>query len=159
MAPDLVPSPRHLRRTSSPARIPDWEREEGRLRSWRPTSCRRPVIFGGRRLLLASLTGSERRGDSAMAPDLVPSPRHLGGRRLLLASLTGSERGGDSVHGARPRAVAPTTDMLLSQTAPGGGDSSISLASSSTTHSVTGPAPRASMTENSANANLGVSSY
>ena len=49
--------------------------------------------------------------------------------------------------------------MLLSQTAPGGGDSSISLASSSTTHSVTGPAPRASMTENSANAILGVSSY
>ena len=50
-------------------------------------------------------------------------------------------------------------DMLLSQTALGGGDSSISLASSSTTHSVTGPAPRASMTENSANAILDVSSY
>ena len=65
------------RRTSSPARIPDWEREEGKLRAWLPASCRRPVIFGGRRLLLASLTGSERRGDS--------------------------------VHGARPRAVAPSS--------------------------------------------------
>ena len=43
-------------------------------------------------------------------------------------------------------------DILLSPNAPGGGDSSISLASSSTTDSVTGPAPRASMTENSANA-------
>ena len=43
-------------------------------------------------------------------------------------------------------------DILLSPNAPGGGDSSIRLASSSTTHSVTGPAPRASMTENPANA-------
>ena len=43
-------------------------------------------------------------------------------------------------------------DILLSPNAPGGGDSSISLASSSMTHSVTGLAPRASMTENSANA-------
>ena len=43
-------------------------------------------------------------------------------------------------------------DILLSPNAPGGGDSSIRLASSSTTHSVTGPAPRAFMTENPANA-------
>ena len=43
-------------------------------------------------------------------------------------------------------------DILLSPNAPGGGDSSIRLASSSTTQSVTGPAPRASMTENPANA-------
>ena len=64
MAPGLVPSPRHLQRTSSPARISDWEREEGSLRPWPPASCRRPDIFGGRHLLLASLTVSERRGDS-----------------------------------------------------------------------------------------------
>ena len=61
------------RRTSSPARIPDWEREEGKLHPWRD-------------------------------------------------------------------------DILLSLNPPGGRVSSISLASSSTTHSVTGPAPRASMT-------------
>ena len=41
-------------------------------------------------------------------------------------------------------------DILLSPNAPGGGGSSIRLASSSTTHSVTGPVPRASMTENPA---------
>ena len=32
------------RRMSSAARIPDWEREEGKLRQRRPASCRRPVI-------------------------------------------------------------------------------------------------------------------
>ena len=55
---------------------------------------------------LASLTGSERRETSSMAPGLVPSPRHPGGCRLLLASLTGSQRRGNFVHGARPLAVA-----------------------------------------------------
>ena len=64
-----------------------------------------PRHLGGRRLLLASLTGSERRGarggeTPSKTPGLVPSPRHLGGRRLLLASLTGSEwrgaRGGET---------------------------------------------------------------
>ena len=119
-----------------------------------------------------------------MAPGLVPSTCHPGGCRLLLASLTGSERRGDLVHGARPRAVVPSSrrksspthipdwereevklrprcpapchhlvisadvvssrdDMLLSPNAPGGGDSSTRQASSSTTHSVTGPTPNA----------------
>ena len=47
-----------------------------------------------RRLLLRSLTGSERRGTlpSSAAPGLVPSPRHPGRRCLLLASLTGRGR-------------------------------------------------------------------
>ena len=45
-------------------------------------------------------------------------------------------------------------DILLSPNAPGGRDSSFRLASSSTTHSVTGPVPRASITENPANAIL-----
>ena len=76
MAPGLVPLPRHLRQTSSPARIPDWEREEGRLPPWRPASGRCPVIFGGRRLLLASLTGSERRGDSYRGPDTMTCSFH-----------------------------------------------------------------------------------
>ena len=95
-----------------------------------------------------------------MAPGLVPSPCHLRGRRLLLASLTGSERRGNSVDGARPRAVPSSSrrtlsparnDTLLSPNAPGGGDSSTRQASSSTTHSVTGPAPSASMVENPTN--------
>ena len=128
MAPGLVPLPRHLggrhlllasltgserrgnsingawpravasssRRTLSPAGIPDWEREEGKLRQWRPASCGRLVI-----------------------PADVVSHRD---------------------------------DTLLSPNAPDGGDSSTRQASSSTTHSVTGPAPSASMVENPANA-------
>ena len=44
----------------------------------------------------------------------MPSPRHLSGRRLLLASLTGSERRGNSVPGARPRAVAPSSQRTSS---------------------------------------------
>ena len=50
----------------------------------------------------------------SMAPGLVPSPRHLGGRSLLLAFLTGSERRGNSVHGARPRAVASSSQRMSS---------------------------------------------
>ena len=52
------------RRTSSPAHIPDWELEEGKLCPWHPASCPLPRHLGGRRLLLTSLTGSERRGDT-----------------------------------------------------------------------------------------------
>ena len=84
------------RRTSPPARIPDWEQEEGKLRQWRSASCRRLVI---------------------------------------LANV-----------------VSRRDDTLLSPNAPGGGDSSTRQASSSTTHSVTRPAPSASMVENPANA-------
>ena len=40
---DFAPS---SRRMSSPARIPDSEQEEGKLRPWRPASCCRPVIPG-----------------------------------------------------------------------------------------------------------------
>ena len=63
-----------------------------------PVSNSRPASgwYRNRRLLLASLTGSERRGTSSTAPGLVPSPRRPGGCRLLLASLTGSERRGTS---------------------------------------------------------------
>ena len=103
-------------RTSSPARIPDWEREEGKLRAWRPALSRQPVISADVLSCSHPRLGARGGETPSMAPGLVPSPRH--------------------------------DDMLLSQTAPGGGDiSSISLASSSTTHSVTGPAPPASMTE------------
>ena len=44
----------------------------------------------------------------------MPSPRHLSRRHLLLASLTGSERRGNSVPGARPRAVAPSSQRTSS---------------------------------------------
>ena len=123
MAPGLMPSPRHpggrrllltsltgetvngawpravapsSLRTSSPARIPNWEREEGKLCQWRPASCRRLVISAD--------------------------------------------------------VVSRRDNTLLSPNAPGGGDSSTCQASSSTTHSVTRPAPSASMVENPANA-------
>ena len=106
-APSLVPSPRRLRRPSSPARNPNWEREEGKATSQRPASCRRSVVSGDRRLLLASLTGSERRG---------------------------------KLHPERPASCRRSDPMmLLSQPAPDGEDSSIRLASSSTTHSMTRP--------------------
>ena len=49
-----------------------------------------------------------------MAPSLVPLPRHPGGCRLLLASLAGSERRGNFIHGARPRAVAPSSRRMSS---------------------------------------------
>ena len=89
-----MPSLRRLWRLASPARIPNWEREEGKATS--------------------------------RAPGLVPSLRH------------------DPM-------------MLLSQPVPDGEDSSIRLASSSTTHSTTRPVLRAFMAEIVANAILGVS--
>ena len=158
MAPSLVPSPRHLggrrlllasltgserrgdfvhgarphavapssRRTASPACIPDLEREEGRLRPWRSTSCRR--------------SSSPRTSSPARIPDWEREEGRL--RRLVVPAGVVSRR----------------DNTLLSPNAPGGGDSSIRLASSSTTYSVTGPAqcfhdgkPR--------QCNLGVSSY
>ena len=155
-----MPSPRHFS-----GRRPLLASLTGSERGGKPYSGARPRAvapgLGGRRLLLASLTGSERGGKPYPEPGLVPSPCRLGGRRLLLASLTGSEKRGDSIASARPRAVAPKRhdDMFLSQTAPGGEDSSIRLASSSTMHSMTEPVPRASMAENAANAILGVLSW
>ena len=68
------------------------------LSGWsRPSLVSRP-----RRLLLASLTGSERRGK--LHPERPASCRRSvvsGDRRLLLASLTGSERRG-KLHPERP---------------------------------------------------------
>ena len=63
-----------------------------------PVSDSRPTSgwYSNRCLLLASLTGSERRGTSSTAPGLVPWPRRPGRCRLLLTCLTGSERRGTS---------------------------------------------------------------
>ena len=112
----------------------------GRLHPERPASCRRSVVSGDRRLLLASLTGSERRGK--LHPERPASCRRSvvsGDRRLLLASLTGSERRG-KLHPERPASCRRSDPMmLLSQPTLGGEDSSIRLASSSTTHSMTRP--------------------
>ena len=112
----------------------------GKLHPERPASCRRSVVSGDRRLLLASLTGSERRGK--LHPERPASCRRSvvsGDRRLLLASLTGSERRG-KLHPERPASCRRSDPMmLLSQPAPDGEDSSIRLASSSTTHSTTRP--------------------
>ena len=123
-----------------------------------------------------------------MAPGLVPSPRLLGGRRLQLASLTGSERRGDFVQEAQPRAVAPSSRQTSSPAripdwereegrlrpwCPALCRRLVAITRSFyqmllveeiavyflTTHSVTGPAPRASMMENPANAISVVSSY
>ena len=123
----------------------------GKLHPERPSSCRRS---GDRRLLLASLTGSERRGK--LHPERPASCRRSvvsGDRRLLLASLTGSERRG-KLHPERPASCRRSDPMMpILQPALGGEDSSIRLASSSTTHS------RPSfMAGNAANAILGVSS-
>ena len=123
----------------------------GKLHPERPASCRRSV---DRRLLLASLTGSERRGK--LHPERSASCRRSvvsGDRRLLLASLTGSERRG-KLHPERPASCRRSDPMMpILQPALGGEDSSIRLASSSTTH------PRPSfMAGNAANAILGVSS-
>ena len=81
-------------------------------------------------------------------PSLMSRPR-----RLLLASLTGSERRG-KLHPERPASCRRSDPMMpILQPALGGEDSSIRLASSSTTHS------RPSfMAGNAANAILGVSS-
>ena len=126
----------------------------GKLHPERPASCRRSVVSGDRRLLLASLTGSERRGK--LHPERPASCRRSvasGDRRLLLASLTGSERRG-KLHPERPASCRRSDPMMpILQPALGGEDSSIRLASSSTTHS------RPSfMAGNAANAILGVSS-
>ena len=67
--------------SSSPARIPDWEQEGGGGKHTLapglvPSHCR----LGGHRLLLASLTGSERRGDSvpgARPRAVAPSSRRM----------------------------------------------------------------------------------
>ena len=132
----------------------------GKLRPKRPASCRRFVVSGDRRLLLASLTGSERRG--RLHPERPASCRRSvvsSDRRLLLASLPGSERRGKAP--SRAPGLVPSLRhdpmMLLSQPAPDGEDSSIRLASSSTTHSTTRPVLHAFMAENVANAILGVS--
>ena len=87
-----------------------------------------------------------------MAPGLVPSPRHPGGCLFLLVFLTGSERRGNFIHGARPRAIARhpggCDDMLLSLSDPRAqrGENGVTRqTTSSTTHSLTGPSPCASM--------------
>ena len=136
----------------------------------RPKTLVRPVhtlVSRRRRLLLASLTGSERRGK--LHPERLTSCRRSvvsGDRRLLLASRTGSERRGKlhpecpascrrSVVSGDPRLLLasltgserrgklhperPASMMLLSQPALDGEDSSIRLASSSKTHSPTRP--------------------
>ena len=126
----------------------------GKLHPERPASCHRSVVSGDRRLLLASLTGSKRRGK--LHPERPASCRRSvvsGDRRLLLASLTGSERRG-KLHPERPASCRRSDPMMpILQPALGGEDSSIRLASSSTTHS------RPSfMAGNAANAILGVSS-
>ena len=92
-----------------------------------PVSDSRPTSgwYRNRRLLLASLTGSKRRGTLTTAPGLVPSPRHPGGCRLHQKIFERSK-----------------CSWWRRQQYP----------SSSTTHSVTGPAPSASMVENPANA-------
>ena len=66
------------RRMSSPARIPDWEREEGN-RSMAPGLVPSPRHPGGCRLRLASLTGSERRGNfvHGARPRAVASPNRI----------------------------------------------------------------------------------
>ena len=147
--PSLVSRPRRLLLAS----LTGSERR-GKLHPERPASCRRSVVSGDRRLLLASLTGSERRGK--LHPERPASCRRSvvsGDRRLLLASLTGSDRRG-KLYPERPASCRRSDPMMpILQPALGGEDSSIRLASSSTTHS------RPSlMAGNAANAILGVSS-
>ena len=156
---DLVNLPQDFSLNSSwqrPARqcTNGFSDRRGKLHPERPASCRRSVVSGDRRLLLASLTGSERRGK--LHPERPTSCRHSvvsGDRRLLLASLTWSERRG-KLHPERPTLCRRSDPMMpILQPALGGEDSSIRLASSSTTHS------RPSfMAGNAANAILGVSS-
>ena len=116
---DLIhgPQPRAVasssRRMSSAARIPDWEREEGKLRQRRPASCRRPVISADVVSCSHPRLGARGGETPSKTPGLVPLPRHLGGRRLLHASLTGSERRGDFFHGAQPPAFAPSSRRAL----------------------------------------------
>ena len=115
------------RRMSSPARIPDWEREEGKLHPWRPASCGRPVIPADVVSCSHPRLGARGGETSSMAPGLVPSPRHPGEH----------------------------DDILLSPSNPHahcGEDSITRQTSSLTTHSMTGPSPSASMAANPANA-------
>ena len=147
--PSLVSRPRRLLLASLTG-----SEGRGKLHPERPASCRRSVVSGDRRLLLASLTGSEGRGK--LHPERPASCRRSvvsGDRRLLLASLTGSDRRGN-LHPERPASCRRSDPMMpILQPALGGEDSSIRLASSSTTHS------RPSfMAGNAANAILGVSS-
>ena len=147
--PSLVSRPRRLLLASLTG-----SEGRGKLHPERPASCRHSVVSGDRRLLLASLTGSEGRGK--LHPERPASCRRSvvsGDRRLLLASLTGSE-GRGKLHPERPASCRRSDPMMpILQPALGGEDSSIRLASSSTTHS------RPSfMAGNAANAILGVSS-
>ena len=121
--------------SASPTRIPNWEREEGKVTSRAPG-----LVPSPRRLRRPSsparIPNWEREEGkvTSRAPGLVPSLR-----RLLLASLTRSERRG-KLHPERPASCRRSDPMmLLSQPAPDGEDCSICLASSSTTHSTTGP--------------------
>ena len=103
--------------SASPARVPNWERGEGKLRPKRPASCRRFVVSGDRRLLLASLTGSERRG--RLHPERPASCRRSvvsSDRRLLLASLTGSERRGKAT--SRALGLVPSLRRLPRPSSP-----------------------------------------
>ena len=63
------------RRMSSPARIPDWEREEGKLRPWRPASCRRPVITADD-MLLSPSDPLAQRGENSVTRQTTSSTTH-----------------------------------------------------------------------------------
>ena len=109
-----------------------------------------PRHLGDRRLLLASLTGSERRG--RLHPERPASCRRPSSRRTLSpARIPDWEREEGTLRPWRPASCRRLV-TLLSPNAPDGGDSSTRQASSSTTHSVTGPTPSASMMVNPANA-------
>ena len=126
-APGLVPSLHRFWQSASPACIPDWEREEGKATS-----------------RAAGLVPSLRRLQQPSSPARIPDWKREEGKALSQApGLVPSFR--------------HDTMMLLSQPVLGGEDSSIRLASSSTTHSTTRPVLRAFMAENVANAILGVS--
>ena len=144
--------------SSSPARIPDWEREEGNLSRGPPASCLRPVISADVVSCSHPRLGARGGEPQSRTPGLVPSP-------CISADVVSCSHPRLGARGGEPPSRMPglvpsprRDDILLSPNAPGEGDNSFRLASSSTTHSVTGPAPRASMKENPANA-ISVSSY
>ena len=132
----------------------------GKLRPKRPASCRRFVVSGD----LASparIPNWEREEGKATsrAPGLVPSLRRLQ-QPSSPARIPNWERGEGQAPSQAPGLVPSLRHdpmMLLSQPTPDGEDSSIRLASSSTTHSTTIPVLHAFMAENVANAILGVS--
>ena len=106
MAPGLVPSPPSM---SSPALIPDWEREVEN-RSMAPGFVPSPRHPGGCRLLLASLTGSERWRTDPWRPASC--------HRLVIpwspARIPDWEREkGNFVHGSRPRAATPSSQVTM----------------------------------------------